>query len=70
MLILTRARETQGWSRQELARRSRLTPGEVGKIEHARLVPYPSQLQRLAGALGWSGDPSELLAEIPDAPTE
>ena len=63
MLILTRERLARGWSRQELAARSRLAPGDVGKITRGILVPYQSQLDRMAQALEWAGPASELLEE-------
>jgi ribosome-binding protein aMBF1 (putative translation factor) len=56
MLVLTRERERRGWSRAELARRARMSPGEVGKIEARRLQPYESQRRKLAQALGIPAD--------------
>jgi len=38
----------------------------VGQIEAGRLQPYPSQLQKLAAALGVD-DPKDLLDETGDA---
>jgi len=70
MLILTRERLTRGWSRQELAARSRLAPGDIGKITRGILVPYQSQLERMAQALEWTGPASELLEEAPDNGTD
>lgn len=52
MLELTREREARGWTRAELARRARMQAGDVGRIESGRLVPYDSQLRKLARALG------------------
>jgi ribosome-binding protein aMBF1 (putative translation factor) len=54
MLILSLKREERGWSRAELARRARKTPSDIGKIEAGRLIPYPSQLRKIARALGIS----------------
>lgn len=51
-LQLTKLREERCWTRAELARRTRMSPGDVGKIEAKRLTPYPSQLRKLARALG------------------
>ena len=48
---LTELRRARGWSKAELARRAQLSEGDVGKIESGRLVPYESQLGRLARAL-------------------
>ncbi len=52
MLKLTRLREDKGWSRAELARRTGIHPAEIGKIEACRVRPYPSQIERIAAALG------------------
>ncbi len=51
MLVLTELRRARGWSRAELARRARMAAADVGKIEAGRLVPYESQLRKLARAL-------------------
>ena len=48
---ITEAREAQGWSRAELARRAKLNAGTVSQIEAGRLLPYPGQLAKLARAL-------------------
>jgi len=49
---LQQIRRARGWSRAELARRARLHPTTVGLIESGRLLPYPTQLAKLATALG------------------
>lgn len=51
MKKLTELRRARGWSKAELARRAHLAEGDVGKIESGRLVPYESQLGRLAMVL-------------------
>ena len=56
MLVLTKRRVDHRWSKGELARRARMTPADAGKIESGRLVPYPSQLVKLAVALGLAAD--------------
>ncbi len=58
---ITQEREARGWSRAELARRARMTPGDVGKIEAGRLIPYDSQLRKLARALGVPADQAAAL---------
>jgi transcriptional regulator with XRE-family HTH domain len=71
MLRLTKERVSRGWSRGELARLARMTPADVGKIESGRLRPYPSQLTKLAGALGVEDPASLMSAAAPDtAPAE
>ncbi len=62
-LRLTVLRTSRAWSRAELARRARMAPSDVGKIESSRMVPYPSQLARLARALGMSPSQAATLME-------
>jgi len=52
MLRLSVERQKRGWTKSELARRAKMQPGELGKIEAGRLRPYPSQLRKLGRALG------------------
>lgn len=67
MLEITRKRSERGWSRAELARRAQMSASDVGKIEAGRLRPYPSQLCKLADALGLAqGAVTELLEERDD----
>ena len=49
---LKRIREEKGWSRAELARRSGVNASTIGQIEAGRFTPYPTQLAKLAKALG------------------
>ncbi|MCL2654916.1 MAG: helix-turn-helix domain-containing protein [Coriobacteriia bacterium] len=64
MLKLTKERETQGLSKAELARLAKMQGGTIGMIENGRLAkPYPSQIKKIAEALGWQGDTAELLKE-------
>ncbi len=56
-------REDRGWSRSELARRARMSAPDIGKIESGRLNPYPSQLTKIAEALGVDSDVAEALLE-------
>jgi hypothetical protein len=64
MLVLTREREARRWSKNELARRARMSGGDVGKIELGRLKPYDGQLAKLARALGWPIDNALQLLEV------
>ena len=49
---ISQERKRRGWSQAELARRASLNSGTVSLIESGRLQPYPSQLRKLASALG------------------
>lgn len=64
MKLLTQKREDKGWSRSELARRAIMSAASVGQIENGRLLPYDSQLEKIARALGYQGDPAELMEEV------
>ena len=48
-------RERRGWSQAELARQSGLNANTIGMIERGRLVPYPSQVEKIELALGQVG---------------
>lgn len=56
-------RESREWSRAELARRANMNQNTVGLIERGRLLPYDSQLQKLATALG-VGNPASLIEDV------
>lgn len=63
MLRLRLERESREWTRSELARRARMSAGDVGKIEAGRLIAYPSQARKLARALGVPASESHRLLE-------
>jgi transcriptional regulator with XRE-family HTH domain len=52
------------WSQAELARQAGMNPATVSQIEAGRLVPYPSQLNKLACALGITENPEALLRDV------
>lgn len=56
-------RMAHGWSRAELARRSRVNESNYGQIENRRRAPYVPEISRIADALSWGGDPADLLME-------
>lgn len=64
MIRLRHEREKQGWSRAELARRSRINESNYGLIDRCRRIPYDPELLRIADALGWEGDPEALLDDV------
>lgn len=59
VMALKGLRERRGWSQAELARRARLHPADISRIESGRLVPYDRQRRRLARALGVSEEALE-----------
>ena len=66
MKTITRERESRGWSRAELARRAQLNAATVGQIEAGRLAPYAVQLDKIAAALEYAGEPAALLEDVDD----
>ena len=65
MLRIQRLREDQGLSRSALARIALMHAATVGQIESCYIGrPYQSQLEKLAAALGFTGDAEELLEEV------
>lgn len=57
-------RFSKGITKSELARRANMQASVIGWIESGRFIPYESQLNKIAAALGWEGDPHELLEEV------
>jgi transcriptional regulator with XRE-family HTH domain len=45
-------RVSKGFTQFEVARRSRLHPSTVSRIENGRYRPYPAEARRLARTLG------------------
>jgi transcriptional regulator with XRE-family HTH domain len=63
MMRLTKEREARRWSRAELARRAKINAATIGQIEGRRLRPYDVQLDKIAAALDFEGEPSALIEE-------
>lgn len=59
---LKAARQRAGISMSELSRRAGMNPGDVSRIERGRMLPYRSQAEKLAEALGWRGPLESLFA--------
>lgn len=64
MKRITRIRKSKGWSQAELARRAGIHPSSLSRIESGEEPPYRGRALRLADALGWAGDPSELFEDV------
>ncbi len=67
MKMVTVLREAKGWNRSELARQSGLHRSQITLFESGRMVPYASQLAKLAAALGVDRS-VDLLAEAESEP--
>lgn len=63
MLLMTEERKRQGLSMSALARRADMHVSSISQIESGRLKPYPSQIEKIARALGWEDDPAKLYSE-------
>lgn len=62
-MLLTQVRKESGLSMSALARKAEMHVSSVSQIESGHLSPYPSQKEKLAKALGWTGDVDELFGE-------
>ena len=68
MKTITVERESLGWTKTELSRRSRVQLSRISTIESGRSIPYSPELKRLARALKYRGDPGDLLKDADDDP--
>ena len=64
ILRLTQLRQEAGLTKFRLGALSGIHPSRVGQTENGHVVPYPVELERLAQALGWQGEPAALLDEV------
>lgn len=55
-------RKAKGWSQAELARRAEMHPSTISQIERGLQTAYPSQIEKLARALGVSA--AEIEADV------
>lgn len=52
----------RGLSQQKLSEIAKVALGDISKIEHCRLIPYPTQAKKLSAVLGLAE--SELQAPV------
>jgi Zn-dependent peptidase ImmA (M78 family) len=64
---IRRLRLVRRWDQPELGRQAGYSPATISQIETGRLSPTDAQVERLAGALGYS--PSYLVADMGLGPT-
>lgn len=55
-----------GLSKAKLARQADVNPAVITWAEQRGFQLYPVQLERIASALGWEGDPNALLETMGD----
>lgn len=60
---MCRIREEKGMNRAQLARAAKMQAGTITMIENGRLIPYDSQLSKIAAALNVN-DPDSLLEPL------
>lgn len=51
-------------TKADVSRITGMQAGTIGWIESGKFTPYDSQLEKLAKALGFKGDPRKLLEEV------
>ena len=61
---LEQLRKELGLTKAALARATEMQQGMINWIESGRFVPYESQLRKLAKALDWKGDLTDLTKEV------
>lgn len=64
MILLTKVREGAQLSKRKLERLSNVCAPYISKAETRGLRLYPVQMERIAKALNWEGNPMELLEEV------
>ena len=64
MKRVTVERKKLNWSQAELARRAGINASSMSRIELGYEPAFPKRGKRIADALGWSGNPDDLFADI------
>lgn len=57
-------RRSAGYSQRKLSEKSSVNAADISRAEKRGLILYPCQSERIADALGWTGDPMELFEEV------
>ena len=65
-MLLTKLREDREETKRAFGARCDTHPIRIGQIENRRVRPYDVEMARIAAALGWPGDPRELLEDVSD----
>ena len=64
MLKVTQERKRLGLSQSKLARLADVNQTSMSRIERGLEPAYPMRAKRIARALGWRGEPSDLFEEV------
>jgi transcriptional regulator with XRE-family HTH domain len=62
MRRLKSERLKRGWRQEDLGYHTRMSGADISRIENGRMVPYPTQVERLCRVLELQ--PDELLEEV------
>lgn len=66
MLRIVKERKARGLSQAKLARLADVNVSSLCRIEAGKEPEYPKRGQRIADALGWTGDYRELFEVVED----
>lgn len=64
MKLMTMLRMEQGLSMSGLARKASMHVSSICQIENSQVHPYPGQINKIARALKWKGNPAELFRDF------
>lgn len=64
MLKLTVVRKQQGLTQAKLAKLAGMSAPQLSAIENKRIYPWEGWQRRIADALSWKGEPSDLFNEV------
>ena len=63
-MVIEREMKARGLSQARLARLAEVNATSLSRIVRGIEPAYPKRGQRIADALGWKGNPSELFEEV------
>ena len=64
MLKLTVVRKSKGMTQADLAKATGIAAPQINAIENRRIFPWDGWQARIAEALNWERNPSELFEEV------
>lgn len=64
MLVIEQVMKARGLSQAKLARLAEVNATSLSRIVRGVEPAFPKRGRRIAEALGWTGDPSELFEEV------
>ena len=64
MLKITVVRKQKGLTQSELSKMTGIPKPQISAIENRRVYAWKGWQKRIADALGWMGEPSELFEDV------